>query len=411
MEGNIDLQNQNAQQEQNEVTATESTAFVKRNQSSFDIFSNFSLKKLLAFIGAAIGLGALLFAGWLGYLKLTNRPMALPSFTLTKLSKEGTTVEEEKSSITHPINGVLYTSQQAEEWQERRPMAVMINNHAEARPQKGLSQADLIYEAVAEGGISRFLAIFHSKIPQTVGPVRSARVYYIDWAKEYDAWYAHWGHAQGNNEANAFARMQSIFVSSIESGKACEYDESLVDRAIEHTLYCEPETLYEVAYELYSDQPKAFRSITPWEFKDERIVPGSTDVASNISFNFWDLPEYSVEWKYNTQTNLYERYQDNQQQIDALNNQPLTGANIIVAFMQERQLNDEKQHLIYEDIGTGDALVFLDGRVEEAEWKRLAYADRTIFTSKATGEEIKFNRGQVWVEVVPDRNEDAVVYN
>ena len=96
--------------------------------------------------------------------------------------------------------------------------------------------------------------------------------------------------------------------------------------------------------------------------------------------------------------------------MDELDNTALTTTNLVVQFMQERPLNDDKQHLIYEDIGTGEALVFLDGRVIKAEWQRLAYSDRTVFSNAVTGEEIEFNRGQVWIEVVPDRNEDSVIY-
>ncbi|MFH1896541.1 MAG: DUF3048 domain-containing protein [bacterium] len=397
MEGNIDFETQA------DSVQEAPSAFLK-SKASF--FSHFNAKKMALFGGAALGLGALLFGGWLVFAKATNRPMPSASFTLSSEENAG----KGTPTIANPINGILYTSTEVRQWQERRPMAVTINNHAEARPQKGLSSADLIYEAVAEGGISRFLAIFHSKLPETVGPVRSARVYYIDWAKEYDAWYAHWGHAQGSNEANAFARMQQIFVSSIESAKACDYDDTL-DRALEHTLYCETENLYTTAYELYPDQPTKFGRLVSWDFKDEPKSAGVNDKAVTINLNFWDLPEYAVEWRYVPESNSYERYQAGEKQADAINSATLTARNIIVEFMPEKQLADVEGHLIYNDIGTGDALIFLDGRVVEAEWRRLAYTDRTIFTDNVTGKEVEFNRGQVWVEVVPQGSEDNVSYD
>ena len=271
MEGNIDFENrkdsdEKAPQEEAFDRATDAAAFLKRKASLSARLGN---RKILVFGGVALALGAVLLGGWFLFAKATSHSMPAASFTLEKSSGEDKAVP----TIAHPINGMLYTSREAKEWEKRRPMAVMINNHVDARPQKGLSSADLIYEAVAEGGISRFLAIFHSRLPETVGPVRSARVYYIDWAKEYDAWYAHWGHAQTPNEANAFARMQQIFVSSIESAKACDYDHSL-NRDLEHTLYCETENLYSTAYELYPDQPTEFRSIAAWTFKDD-LVPVS----------------------------------------------------------------------------------------------------------------------------------------
>jgi len=402
MEGNLDFSPPEPNEEDIAKKDGVPNAFLKRKA---DLFSNFNAKKIALFAGIALGLGFLLFGAWLVFAKLTNRPMPQASFTLS--SEEET--DKGKPNISHPINGILYTSKQAAQWADRRPMAVMVDNHAGARPQKGLSSADLIYEAVAEGGISRFLAVFHSRLPEIVGPVRSARVYFIDWAKEYDAWYAHWGHAQTNNEANAFARMQQIFVSSIESAEACEYDEA-PDRDIEHTLYCETENLYKTAYELYPDQPTKFHDIVAWNFKDKLVEAGVDNKAATIDLNFWDLPEYKVEWRYLPESNLYERYQGGEKQVDAINSEPLAARNIIISFMPERQLNDEKLHLIYDDIGTGDALIFLDGRVIDAEWRRLACGDRTVFTNKATGKEVEFNRGQVWIEVIPQGSESNVSY-
>ena len=90
-----------------------------------------------------------------------------------------------------PLNGAYFTKGEREVWEKRRPLAVMIENHADSRPQSGLSRADVVYEAVAEGGISRFLAVFYcgaaagSAKPYDVGPVRSARTYFLDWASEY----------------------------------------------------------------------------------------------------------------------------------------------------------------------------------------------------------------------------------
>jgi len=89
---------------------------------------------------------------------------------------------------TCPINGGMFTKIESDIWEERRPIALIIENHADARPQSGLSKADVVYEAVAEGGITRFLSIFYCGAAAEdvkVAPVRSARVYFIDWAAEY----------------------------------------------------------------------------------------------------------------------------------------------------------------------------------------------------------------------------------
>jgi hypothetical protein len=102
------------------------------------------------------------------------------------------------ADIPNPINGVFYTKKEAAKWQKRVPLAVMIENHSLARPHSSVSKAEVVYEALAEGGVTRFVVIFLAdNSSRDLGPVRSARQYYIDWAREYDAVYAHWGGNEG----------------------------------------------------------------------------------------------------------------------------------------------------------------------------------------------------------------------
>lgn len=307
--------------------------------------------------------------------------------------------------VPHPLNGVLFTESEAKDWQSRRALAVTINNHVDARPQWGLSFADIIYEAVAEGGISRFLAIYHSYLPDKVGPVRSARRYYVDWAKEYDAWYAHWGGASTANEANVYDYMRKIYVSSIDVpgiGPNEPFDrdpERLKKVGIEHTAFARLPLVYEAAYRMYPDQVRPFRPIKSWKFKDD-VASGKRPSASSVEFNFWDLPDFVVKWEYDPKTDTYIRFQGGEEQVDALTNEPLRAKNVIVIFMEEKALLDEKAHLLYKTLGSGDAKIFLDGKVVEATWERSALSFRTLFFDSSQSE-ITFNRGQVWIEVLP----------
>src|SRR4030066_1764105 len=122
------------------------------------------------------------------------------------LSKKNTQAQEIKSPVgtlitesvpeladyPNPINGTLYTKREAKAWKDKVPLAIMVENSIVARPQSGLSKADIVYEALAEGGITRVAAVFLSQGSQ-IGPVRSARKYYYDWISEYKPIYAHWG--------------------------------------------------------------------------------------------------------------------------------------------------------------------------------------------------------------------------
>lgn len=317
-------------------------------------------------------------------------------------SKEGT--------VASPLNGLLYTEEGAKVWQERRPMAVVVNNHFEARPQTGLSEADLVYEAVAEGGITRFLAIFHSRSPEKVGPVRSARVYFADWAREYDAWLAHWGAAQvdpnnpavSNPQADAFARMRTVFVPSIDQmavGASAFWREPKAGLATEHTGYTSVPKLYQTGYRLYPDQEREFREIKPWLFKDD-LPEEKRPEKQSLSFNFWDDPNYEVLWEYERGENNYSRSQGGKPHLDAGTGGPLTAKNVVIIFMPETRLFDKKAHLLYGTIGSGKATVFLDGKTIKGRWSRPTVEGRTRFYGP-NEEEIAFNRGLTWLEILP----------
>src|SRR5436190_5928782 len=108
-----------------------------------------------------------------------------------------------------PLNGVKYSTQQRDWWLQHRPLGVMIENHKESRPQSGLSFADVVYEAVAEGGITRFLGMYYCQDALIVGPVRSARTYFVDFVSEYSEYplYAHVGGANAAGPADALGQI------------------------------------------------------------------------------------------------------------------------------------------------------------------------------------------------------------
>lgn len=314
-------------------------------------------------------------------------------------------------TVASPLNGVLYTEAEAAVWKARRPMAVMVNNHVLARPQSGLSQADIIYEAVAEGGISRFLAVFHSQVPEKVGPVRSARKYYVDFAKENDAWFAHWGGASTANEANVYDYMRGIYVSSIDAmwaGASAFWRDFSRNVPTEHTGYTSIPKLYDTAYQRYPDQVKGWRDETgSWVFKDDAAEAGRAD-SQSVSFNFWDLPDFKVTWDYDKTTNAYKRSQGGQLFTDAENEQQIVAKDVIVLFMDEKSIDDGKGHLLYKDLGQGTGMAFIDGKETAINWSRKSVNERTRFLvstgttpTSTAGTDLELNRGQIWIEVLP----------
>jgi len=328
-----------------------------------------------------------------------------------------------------PLNGAKFTKTEQALWQKRRPLVVMIENHTDARPQSGLSKADIVYEAVAEGAITRFMAVFYCadaayalQGDYDLGPVRSARTYFLDWASEYGDYplYVHVGGAGQCNDptvdprAKALCQIEKYGWKNKETWsdldqwalgvKECRREETRVGHevATEHQMYCSSYALWQKAAARnltdvnYANVPwdKNFRM---WQFKEDAPSSG----AVSPEFDFWrDYKDYRVRWDYDRQTNSYKRSNGGSPHIDFNTKEQLTAKNVVIQFTQEKGPLDEHKHLLYTTVGTGRALIFQDGLVIEGTWSKKSRTDRTLFYDNK-GKEIKFNRGPIWIEILP----------
>ena len=333
-----------------------------------------------------------------------------------------------------PINGAYFTKAERDIWQTRRPLTVTIENHLDSRPQSGLSRADVVYEAVAEGGITRLLGIFYCGAALTgeqkydIGPVRSARTYFLDWASEYGDYplYAHVGGAGEcgdptvHEEAKALCQIRqygwmnegtwSDLNQFSLSYKECRRDTRLgANVATEHTMYCDTVALWEKAADRGltvktavsgNDWDKNFR---PWLFKEEAKLADRGEV-SEIEVYFWkNQPDYDVVWQYDKETNSYQRTNGGLVHKDFVTDQALLAKTVIVQLTRERGPVDDKKHLLYDTIGEGQLFVFQDGQVERGTWEKESQTSRTRFFD-SSGAEIRLNRGLVWIQIVPAGN-------
>lgn len=334
---------------------------------------------------------------------------------VTSLPGPSNVVEEDPSepkTETCPLNGSMRTKKARESWEKRRPLAVMVENHSEARPQSGLSSADVIYEAVAEGGITRFMALYYCNLSDVqVGPVRSARTYYLDWLGEYDALYVHVGGANTPGPADALGQIIKYEVKDLNQFSIGfpvfwrDYQRLGHPVATEHTMYSTTQKLWEVGAKrgwtaTDSANLRWDENFVPWRFKEDE-AGGNTN---KITVNFWESQSaYQVEWDYDLSSNQYKR-KNGEDHIDLNNNQQLTAKNIIVQFQRESNANDGYPgniHLLYQTTGSGKALVFQDGNVIEGKWIKQARASRSKFVDKLN-KEIEFNKGQIWIQTVPE---------
>jgi len=319
-----------------------------------------------------------------------------------------------------PINGVLYSDQQKAWWGTHRPLGVMIENHVDARPQSGLSYADVVYEAVAEGGITRFLGIFYCQDAPQIGPVRSARTYFLDYLSEYGNFplYAHVGGANADGSADALGQLDAYGWSGYNDLNQFsigfpvfwrDYDRLGHTVATEHTMYSTTSKLWDYAAKnrmltnVGKDGKSWDTSFTPYAFKSESDL-SSRGTAQSIHLEFWTGdPDYAVDWTYDPATNLYSRKNGGVAHVDKDTNKQLTTKNLVVLTEVETHANDGYEnnvHLLYQDKGTGKAVVFQDGKKIQASWKK---ADRTSRTQlvDTNGKAIAFDRGTIWFSILP----------
>lgn len=315
-----------------------------------------------------------------------------------------------------PLNGAKYTKTEQAVWATRRPLAVMIENHPEARPQSGLVRADIVFEALAEGGVTRYMAMYLCDAVRnevTVAPVRSARTNYINLASGFNKpLYVHVGGANlpgpvnalgqlndygwvGQNDINQFSVGYPTFVRNYNriAGK---------DIATEHTMVSTTEKLWAVGEkrDWTNLDPKGVEwsaGYKGWNFDGtEEAGKGS---VSTVSYDFWDgFSDYSVKWDYDKATNTYLRSLAGSPDKDLDSGKQIAVKTVIVVNMKSKVV-DELKHMSYTDTGTGTAVLFQNGEAIDINWSKAKRESELSFTDKK-GKPVEFVPGKMWISVV-----------
>ncbi len=294
-----------------------------------------------------------------------------------------TTEEVCPNCVRRYIDGVMA----APEFEKAQLYAVMIDNFETARPQSGLSKASLVYEAPAEGGITRYLAFFSpDEAPTEIGPIRSARTYFLKWAKELGAIYVHVGGSPealelaknlGTNDLNEFYKSNFFWRSDT--------------RTAPHNVLTSGEKL--ISYQqLKSENVLSFSA---WKFKD--IATSTTEISSKVNIKY--STGYDVYWQYDGKTGDYFRYLDKIAHQDA-NGTAIAAKNIII-HLTSFSVTDDKLRLEMSTALSGQALLCQDGSCVLGNWKKNSTSSRAKYYYK-DGEEFVFNAGTTWIEVIDD---------
>lgn len=334
-----------------------------------------SRKTLFIIIGAVVVVGAVAAS-----LIIFGGKSPTPS------GNTSTPTSNTKAQQARKIDGVTVNADEANIF----PVAVMIENLVSARPQSGLRDANVVYEALAEGGITRFLAVYASGtvIPK-IGPVRSARSYYLDFALEYGALYAHIG-----GSPQALADIKTLKVFDLNQFYNSAYFWRAEDRPRPHNLYTSSEKLVFARRDL---KAPAQGSFDPWTFKKEAALSERPTVAKTIDIDFSSF-SYRVQYTYNRDTNTYLRGQGGESHLDA-NGKQIEAKNVIIQYVKT-SLADADGRLSMTTVGDGKAIIFRDGAAVEGTWKKENRSSRTTFVD-AKGDDIELNPGTTWVEIVP----------
>lgn len=295
--------------------------------------------------------------------------------------------EEEDNRVQSPLNGVKVSPEVA----KLRPYAVIIENHVDSRPQSSLTEASIVYEALVEGGITRFMALYLENRPSEIGPIRSVRDYYIDWFLETKAFCVHAG---GSKDAlMRIAKDKDIL--DLKHSKTYFWRSG--SRYSPHNLYSSYDKLKKYA------QKKKYSLSTSYEsgdFKEELSLDKRPESQTPITINF-SKTSYKVTYSYDSKTNSYLRDMVGKPHVDAVSKKQIIAKVVVVQFVSTAfsGVDPDKGLLDISTVGEGKVLIFQDGGVVEGIWSKSGVESRTKFYDSA-GNIIKINPGQHWFEIV-----------
>jgi hypothetical protein len=285
-----------------------------------------------------------------------------------------------------------------------RPIAVMVENSPDSRPQSGLIKADIVFEVVDEYGITRYVAIFSTNEAEIIGPARSARIYYAEIARSFDPIYVFWG---TYSDAYPVIKSMDMDVLDANSDRYVPYTDAgwrdtSRSNITEHTAFIDIKGIKEDA-ESYGYSLNGGQS--PMRFKLD-AVDSERGSITDISVNF-SHAEYMVDFSFNPEENKYYKYLAGSPHIDFESGQQISVNNIVVLITNIDGPIDDAGHMVVRTTGThdaGKAYYFMDGNIVQGTWGRNSISSPFEFKDNEDND-VLFNRGSTWVCMIqnPDR--------
>ena len=298
-----------------------------------------------------------------------------------------------------PLTGMFIP----EEMVSQRPVAMQINNIRVAYPQSGISQADIIYETLAEGNITRLLAVFHVYDADKIGPIRSARHYYLDMAASHDAIYMHYG---GSPQAYGYiSQMKAPSLDGITRADGVlswrDPERKAIPRMLEHSVYTSRKLIDEAWEAVGYRKDVRENFVSGLVFQKEGKAPfGQRADFITIPFS----SSYVSSFEYDYEAREYTKYSAGELHMDALVDQPLRFTNLIVQKTEMYVIpGDDAGRREVKIIGQGTGYYISHGRAVAIEWSKTAYDETTRYIETKTGKPLSMNPGKTYIAIVPQR--------
>lgn len=296
--------------------------------------------------------------------------------------KSGSEKEIPSEVFTPPMEGM-------------RPYAVMIDNEGtKSLPQGGIYLAQVVYEIVVEGGETRLMPVFWDKNPTMIGPVRSSRHYFLDYAMEHDAIYVHFGYSP--MAMNDIKKYKINNINGVANGGEVFWDLTK-DRRNWQDSYTSMEKVKgyvgRVKYRTETDKGLVFK----FSDKDSELPGDSKAVNINIKYT----SGYTCSFKYDADKKLYLRYRKGDAHMERLTGEQFTAKNIIIQRVSNHLIKgDDAGRQEVNTVGSGDGYYISNGKCVEIKWSKKSRTEQTKYTD-VNGNDIILNPGQAWVQITP----------
>lgn len=276
-----------------------------------------------------------------------------------------------------------------------RPYAVMIDNQGKkCLPQGGLDKAQIVYEIIVEGGLTRLMPVFWGINAEMIGPVRSSRHYFLDYAMEHDALYVHFGWS-----IRAFNDIKELKINNIDgfTNAGSVFWDLTKDKSNWQDTYTSTKKLDEFSKKVGYRTSTGSKPVL--EYNSTHTQPSGGKIAEKINIRY--STSYFSGYEYDAKTKRYLRFKEGEPQMERVSGKQLAACNIIIQYVKNYTIKGDdagRQDLV--TAGSGKGILITSGKAEEIKWSKDSRSAPTKYTYP-DGTGIRLNPGQTWIQIVP----------